>query len=251
MVNIHISHETKQDFKSKNAILKLKKFLKETPDVGLVTGSEYLKEGLDFEFKEEEDNIYVSTKKEEHIWGNAIKQQAETKAQMPEEDSRAKLRRRLKELRDIRNGVQYREMNQMKKSVDKSIFQRYAWLRQHIPNLPLPKPNELLDDPDKHKEEIEMFASGMIKMSGDNRIDQAVSEYFKLVADKVGFTPLSKAEVEQKMQRAQQEMQSQMQGQAQPKPPPQDFELPSNINLSNYVDSDTESDSSDDEEKKE
>ena len=40
---------------------------------------------------------------------------------------------------------------------------------------------------------------------------------------------------------------SQPQPQSEPKAPPENFDLPSNINLSNYVDSETESENSDDE----
>ena len=49
MVNIHISQESKESFKSKNAVTRLKKFLKETPDCGLVSAVEYLKEGFQFD----------------------------------------------------------------------------------------------------------------------------------------------------------------------------------------------------------
>ena len=48
MVNVIISQENKSKFKSKNAILKLKKFLKEYEDIELVSAVEYLKEGYQF-----------------------------------------------------------------------------------------------------------------------------------------------------------------------------------------------------------
>ena len=75
MVNIHISQENKSLFKSKNAITKLKKFLKDTGDVGLVSDVEYLKEGYHFDFNEEGDDIFVNTKAEDHVWSKQIESQ--------------------------------------------------------------------------------------------------------------------------------------------------------------------------------
>ena len=75
----------------------------------------------------------------------------------------------------------------MKKTVDKDLFQKYVWLKQNVPGLPLPKPNEVLDDPEKHKEQIELFGSGLMQISGNPKIDQNIASYFRSIADKIGF----------------------------------------------------------------
>ena len=53
----------------------------------------------------------------------------------------------------------------MKKTIDKNILQRYIWLVQNVPGLPLPKPTEILDDPQKYKEQIELFGSGVMQLT--------------------------------------------------------------------------------------
>lgn len=238
MVNIHISQESKGNFKSKNAITRLKKFLKETPDVELVSAVEYLKEGFQFDFKEDGDDIHVGTKVAEHIWGNMASQpQTSLQPQKPV-SNKDKIRQKLRELQAIRTGKVMREMREVKKSVDKHLFQRYAWLKQNVPQFPIPSPTDILDDPNKYKDEVELFGSGFMKLSGNAKVDGTIAEYFKMIGDKLGFQPLTLEQIQEKMN---------MNKPQQPQAPPENFDLPSNINLSNYVDSDTESDSSDDE----
>ena len=240
MVNIHISQENKSLFKSKNAINKLKKFLKDTGDVGLVSDVEYLKEGYHFDFKEEGDDIYVNTKVEEHVWSKQIESQKNQNLS-GQQSGREKLRQRLAELRAQRSGKTIREVRSMKKSVDKNIFDRYLWIQQNVGGLPLPKPTDVLEDPLKYKEQIEVFGSGFMKISGKETIDRKIHEYFKLLGEKVGIPPLSMQQIQDKIKESKPEAVPQEQA------PPENFDLPSNINLSNYVDSDTESENSDDE----
>lgn len=244
MVNIHISQENKALFKSKNAVNKFKKFLKETEDTGLISDIEYLKEGYHFDFKQEGEDIYVNTKAEDHVWGKQLAEQQKSQSllgkpvQQPQ-TGREKIRKRLEELRAKRSGRPMREINSMKKSVDKNIFQKYLWIQQNVGGLPLPKPTEILEDPMKYKEQIELFGSGFMKISGNQKIDQTICEYFKLLGDKVGISPLNPQQIQEKIKASQPQT---------PQAPPENFDIPSNINLSNYVDSDTESESSDDEE---
>lgn len=244
MVNVIISQENKTKFKSKNAITKLKKFLKEYEDIGLVSAIEYLKEGYQFNMTHEGDNITVNIKDAEHVWGNQQKKLDEAKTMMQQQQQpmsgRDKLRRRLAELQARRTGKDIREIKSMKKTVDKDIFQRYLWLKQNVPGLPLPKPTEILDEPEKHKEQIELLGSGLMKITGNPKVDQYIGEYFSIIANKIGFNVLTMEQIQSRI-KPQQE--------PQPAAPPQDFELPSNINLSNYVDSDTESESDSEEEK--
>ena len=128
MVNIHISSEAKNQFKSKNAIQRLKTFLKENLDTGLVTSSEYLKDGNNFEFKEDGDDIYVEVKEKEYVWGN----NQNVTPQKPHLDARQKIRQRLKELRDLRTGKSHKEMRVMKKTVDRDILEKYVTLIREL-----------------------------------------------------------------------------------------------------------------------
>ena len=74
-----------------------------------------------------------------------------------------------------------------------------------------------------------------------NVIDRKIHEYFKLLGEKVGIPPLSMQQIQDKIKESKPEAVPQEQA------PPENLDLPSNINLSNYVDSDTESENSDDE----
>ena len=138
---------------------------------------------------------------------------------------------KLKALRNKRNGVDIREMNDMKKSVSKSLFKKYAMLKNMDVNIPIPKPTDLLDDPEKHKQEIQMFASGLIQITKNPQVDGLICEYFKEVSETVGYDILSREEVE-KMLGTQQ-------------PAVEKEAVPPSIDLNSYVDSDTESESSD------
>ena len=106
-------------------------------------------------------------------------------------------------------------------------------ITQMVPNFPLPKPNELLDNPEKHKQEIQMFSSGLVQLTQNPKIDGLVTEYFKEISEKVGYEILSKEEIDKLME------------QNMPQAPKKEEQLPASINLNSYVDSDTESDDSD------
>lgn len=239
MVNIHISSECKEKFKSKNAITRLKTFIKENGDTGLVTSSEYLKEGCSFEFKEEGENIHVDVKEKEYVWGNRNKNNniSLNNKNQPSSDPKQKIREKLRELRDIRSGKHHREMRTMKKTVDRDVLEKYVKLYRTGLNVPVPKPNELLDDPDKYKQQIEMFGSGLIGITKNQQVDAMIADYFRTVAEKVGFEVMSMEKLKEMMPQQQQPQQPAVQ-------------MPSSIDLSKYVDSDTESDSDEDSDEK-
>ena len=80
-----------------------------------------------------------------------------------------------------------------------------------------------------------MFGSGFLKISGNEKYDSLISSYFKELANKLGYPVYGINELQEKMKQ---------QMPQQPKTEPSG-EV-SNINLESYVDSDTESESSDD-----
>ena len=224
----------------KNAVQKFKDFLRENLDTGLVTSSEYLKEGCNFEFKEEGDNIHVDVKAKDYVWGNPDQQQqsAQFQPQQAPLDARARVRQRIREMRDIRSGKVHREMRTMKKTVDRDVLEKYVKIYKLGMDIPVPKPNEILDNPEKYRQQIEIMGSGFVAVTKNPQIDGLISDYFRTVANKVGIEVMTMEKLKQMAPQ-------------QPQAPPQNFDLPSNIDLTNYVDSDTESDSSDDEDDKE
>lgn len=230
MVNIHITGD-KSLFQSKNAITRLKNKIRELGDPQLIESDQFLKENYEFKFKEQKDDIFVEIQEKHYLWGDNTPQ---SNNQVTNKSSgRDKLKARLQELRNKRLGIHAREMHSIKKSVDKSIFKKYAMITQMVPNFPLPKPNELLDNPEKHKQEIQMFSSGLVQLTQNPKIDGLVTEYFKEISEKVGYEILSKEEIDKLME------------QNMPQAPKKEEQLPASINLNSYVDSDTESDDSD------
>ena len=193
MVNIHISSDAKEKFKSKNCVQKLKSFIRENLDTGLVTSSQYLKEGCNFEFKEEGDDIYVNVKAKEYVWGNPEQQQQSSQLQPKKApvDPKARIRQRLKEMKELRTGKHHREIKTMKKSVDRDVLEKYVNIYKLGMNIPVPKPNELLDDPEKYRQQIEIMGSGFVAVTKNPKIDGLITDYFRTVAEKVGIDVLT------------------------------------------------------------
>ena len=245
MVNVYITGD-KDKFLSKNAIGRLKKKIKQVDDLLLISNNEFLKEGYSLNLKKESDGVHVEIKEEEHLWGNMgaeTTEQIEKREAISEankkEENKKRLREKLRAARARRSGQNYREMKTIQKNVPKTIFEKYNWIKNTNSEFPITKPNELLDEPEKHKQQIEFFASGFIKISGNNKFDNIVVNYYREISDKVGYPILSEEQVKEKLSAL------------QPKPvEPEVNKLPENINLSKYIDSDTESDSSDSEEDK-
>ena len=214
---------------------RLKNKIRELGDPQLIESDQFLKENYEFEFKEQKNDIFVDIREKNYLWGNmASNNMRPSNNQVSKKsDGKERIRERLKELRNKRLGIQAREMHTIKKSVDKNIFKKYATITQMVPNFPLPKPNELLDNPEKHKQEIQMFSSGLIQLTQNPKVDRLVAEYFREISEKVGYEILSKEEINKLMD------------QNMPQTPKKEEQLPPSINLNSYVDSDTESDDSD------
>jgi len=223
MVNVHILGN-KEFFVSKNAIQKIKKFIKDNNDTSLIVSSNYLKEGYKFDVKKEDEDIYLTINEEKN------------NISIDKEDKRQKLKDKLKQMKNDRYGTNIKKMNQMKKTVDKSLFKKYSLIQRFAQNTPVPKPDEVLDNPGMYKDQIQMFGSGFLKISGNEKYDSLISSYFKELADKLGYPVYSINELQEKMKQ---------QMPQQPKNNETSQET-TNINLESYVDSDTESESSDD-----
>ena len=222
MVNVHILGN-KDFFVSKNAIQKIKKFIKDNNDLSLIDSSNYLKEGYIFDVRKEDENVYLTINEEEK------------NVNIDKEEKRQKLKDRLKQMKNDRYGTNIKKMNQMKKTVDKSLFKKYSLIQKFAQNSPVPKPDEVLDNPSMYKDQIQMFGSGFLKISGNEKYDSLISSYFKELANKLGYPVYGINELQEKIKQ---------QMPQQPKTEPSG-EV-SNINLESYVDSDTESESSDD-----
>ena len=237
-LSVHIVGD-KSLFKSKNCINKFKAKVKELGDPHLIVKSDFLQDGYEFKFTEENKQVYAEIRKELFLWGDNRKPEDKI-AQSSEplsaqEEGKRRVREKLKYFRDKRNGVHHREMHDIKKSVDKSLFRIYFAIVKHVPDVPIKKPNELLDNPEQYKQEIQMFSSGMVEITKNRVIDNLICSYYKEVSEKVGFEIINQQQLET--------MFNQLQAQQHPEPKKESEPLPESINLNSYVDSDTESES--------
>ena len=223
-MNVHIVGD-KDLFKSKNALTKLKSDLKELKDPFLLDYRKYLKEGYEFVFNEETDeDLYVDIRKEYFLWGDMG-------TKPDSNNSKEILRKRIKELEDKRTGKNARELKEIKKLVDKNLYKRYAVVSKIAGNFPIVKPNEILEDPEKYRQEIQMFSSGVLKLTGNQQVDMVIAKYYSEIANLVGFEVFSKEKIELLL------------NENQPQQKPVENSVPEAINLSSYVDSDSDSDS--------
>jgi len=113
MVNIHISSNATNQFKSKKAITNFKTFLKKNMDTWLIISSKYINYDYNFKFKEEYDNIYVDVEKKEYVSNNQSELtpiiiqdplQIHEQAQNSNVDSQIKIKGKLKNMKLIRTG---------------------------------------------------------------------------------------------------------------------------------------------------
>lgn len=182
MTNVHILADKNATFKSKNAILKFKKAVKNLEDIknmNVLKPEDYLKEGFIFKFDQEGDDIKVQVFKPETSKKN--------------QELIKKLGDKMKQQQEKRTGKKYREMKEVKNNVDKTLFKQYQKLMQYGGNLPIKRPDEILNDIEGNKQMIEMFAGGVIK-TNNKSLDKLIMDYHKKIADKVGIKITEKLE---------------------------------------------------------
>jgi hypothetical protein len=175
MTNVHILADKIATFKSKNAIMKFKKAVKNLEDIknmDVLKPEDYLKEGFVFKFDQEGEDIKVQVFKPETSKKN--------------QELMKKLGEKRKQQQDKRTGKKYREMKEVKNNVDKTLFKQYQKLMQYGGNLPIKRPDELLNDVENNKQMIEMFGKGVIK-TNNKSLDKLIMDYHKKIADKVGI----------------------------------------------------------------
>ena len=224
--SVHIIGD-KNLFVSKAAIQKFKNELKEFGDPLLIDKTKYLKSGLDFKFEEDGNKLIVDIEKEQFVWGD---NREESNNSAPQ-NAKDKLKQKLKFLQDQRTGKHNKEINEERKNIDKALFKKFMVVKNIVKDFPITKPSDLINNPEKHKGEVQVLASGLVKITGNESVDKVISRYYRDMLDMLGFDMLTEQELKQMLPQSQQ--------QSQPVPEA----IPEPINLNSYVDSDTESDS--------
>ena len=194
MVNIHLNFE-KDNFKSKTSIIRFKKKIRELVDSGYnselldfhLNINDYLNDKLcktkQFSFNKVNEDLFVKLIEKKLIDpNNNLK------------ESHKLVKNKLKELTDERTGVKQRELNVLKKDVknnnDKQLYKKYDILKS-IYNAPIEKPHVLIKECEKFRDQIEIFASGFMEFTEDERINDMVRDYHRIISDRLGWQVLS------------------------------------------------------------
>ena len=202
MVNVFLSVE-KNCFKSKNSVEKFKKKVKEIVNEGFeiefininIIEKDYLKEELigkkEFKFDGFDDKIFVKlidvVKNKETSLLNFVDKKSD--------DKKIKVKEKLREYLDNRSGKKSRdakkEINEMKNTVDKQLLKKYDLIKR-LSDAPIIKPNILLTEYEKYRDHIEIFASGYLEICKNERIQNLIVDYYRIISEKVKIDILSK-----------------------------------------------------------
>ena len=181
IINVHINGD-KSKFKSKNSIQRLKKFLKKNfNDSYTIDNSSYFLEGYESELRKEDNNIFVNIKKIKNVKKN---------------DNRKKLREKLKSLKEMRSGKTIRSAHELKKQIPKNVLKSFVELTKNF-DIPVPKPNEILNNPDKYIKMAKLYASGA-KLSPDEKMNKLLGKYFTQICKLLNVEPDNKNNLDMK-----------------------------------------------------
>lgn len=229
MVNVHLNFD-KSNLKSKTSVERLKKKIKELVGDGnnpevidlKLSTSDYLKEELlekkNFNFDSYKDDIFVKL-----IDKNIRKSDDDNNSKEKVENTgKLMIKQLLKKLNDERTGVKHKDLKEVKKNAGKELYKKYDILK-NIYGAPIEKPHILIRDCEKFRDQIEIFSSGFMQFHEEDKINDMVRDYHRIISDRLGWKLLTMDEFIVKYYKESND----------------DHEL---INLNENIDSDTESD---------
>ena len=173
--NVFINGD-KSKFKSKSAIKRLKIFLKknvENNDYNLEDNS-FLVDGYKFKIKKEENNFNVDIL-------------LDNKSKKLDNDNRKKLKEKLRSMRELRSGKTIRYAKELKEKNSKNVLKSFFELNKTF-DVPVPKPEEILNNPEKYTEMAKLYASG-VKLSPDNKMNSLLGKYFTNICNMLNIEP--------------------------------------------------------------
>ena len=95
-------------------------------------------------------------------------------------ENRRKLREKLRTMRGVRSSHIHHQAKEMKKNIPKNVLKSYMDLNRTF-DVPVPKPDEVLSDPDKYSELIKAYAS-RLSLTEDPKMNRMLNKYFKSLA---------------------------------------------------------------------
>lgn len=106
-----------------------------------------------------------------------------------QEQRRELLRERLRNSRYSRSGQPKQKLNSLKRSVPDKIFKAYYNLIKTY-QFNIPPPDEVINDIEKHRMQISIIAGSHGKVSNDDKANNAIKRYYRILADFLGIEPM-------------------------------------------------------------
>ena len=149
-------------FVSKTAVDRFKTEIRNVkPD--MIDSTKYLKEGYSFDITTNENNITAKI--------------VNTEEQM-KENKRKELKTRLRTAQRCRGGVQYKQLESLKRTIPDKIFKSYVNLIKNFGVNNIPSPLEVIENPDKFRTQISTVMGTTKPVSNDMRLSNAIKQYF-------------------------------------------------------------------------
>lgn len=160
----------KTQFKSKNAINRFKKDLKNSNLKVELNHRDYFNEGYFYNMEKKGNDLNVSIITEQQY-------------------DKIKLKEKLRNRTTRTNLPRRSEISKIRKSVPKNVLKSYQDLMTTF-NMPIPSPLEIMENPDMYKQLIQMYASGL-NLTADAKANIKMTKYFKSLANMLNIEPLN------------------------------------------------------------
>jgi hypothetical protein len=149
-------------FLSKSAVDRFKKDARENkPD--MIDSTKYLKEGYVFNIVADDKNITAKICNQEEL---------------TMENERIELKKKLKNAQRCRGGEQYKQLESLKRTVPDKIFKSYVNLIKTYGANNIPSPLEVIENPDKFRQQISAVMGSTKPVSNDMKLSNAIKQYF-------------------------------------------------------------------------
>jgi hypothetical protein len=151
-------------FVSKTAVDRFKNDVRTSSDkLDLIDSSKYLKEGFTFNITVAENNINAKICNEEEL---------------KLENKRKELKNRLRGAQRCRGGEQYKQLESLKRTIPDKIFKSYVTLIKTYGAANIPSPLEVIENPDKFRQQISAVMGSTKPVSNDMKLSSAIKQYF-------------------------------------------------------------------------
>jgi len=164
----------KNIFKSKTAIKRFKRDLKnlDTLEEKLQV-NKYFSNGYDYTVNKNENTFNVKIIKLEDVKKNNERN-----------EKRKRLREKIKEMKMRRVGI-----SSIKRNVPRELYKCYKDA-YNILGSQIPQPDEVLNNPEQYKSQIQFFMNNSIKINKNPYINKVNSKYFNALAKELHIKPI-------------------------------------------------------------